>query len=327
MSEVDTTLAPTLIRIGKLSKEFPARDGGAPLVAVNEVSFEIRRGETLGLVGESGSGKTTVARMLVGLETPTSGSILFGDSDLATQSAREWRRVRRHIQMVFQDPSSSLNPRMTIRETLLRPLAVNGLEPSKTGRNRRVIQLLSMVGLRSEHGERYPHELSGGQQQRVGIARALALDPSLAVLDEPTSALDVSVQAQILLLLRRLQRDLQLTFLFISHDLSVVRFLSHRTAVMYRGRMMEIGATHALMRVPRHPYTRHLLGSVPRFYGGLPPIRSVEPTGEADPAGCPFYARCGNRLAKCRASFPELVPLQRDQYVACFNPFKEGNES
>ena len=315
-----------VIRMEGLRKDFPARDGGADLVAVHGVNLDIRPSETLGLVGESGSGKTTVARMLVGLETPTAGSIRFGELDLAKLAPREWRGIRRHVQMVFQDPESSLNPRMTIGDAIARPLRIHGLAKQAESRDR-VAELLAMVGLRPEHATRFPHELSGGQQQRAGIARALALEPKLAVLDEPTSALDVSVQAQILLLLRRLQRDLDLSLFFISHNLSVVQFLSHRTAVMYRGRLMELGATHALMRRPRHPYTRHLLGSMPHFYGGLPAVPSVTAAEAAEETGCPFYPRCPKRLAQCRTEFPELAAIAREQYVACFNPLMEDSQS
>lgn len=326
MPLAETHQVPPVIRMEGLRKAFPARDGAADLVAVDGVSLDIRPGETLGLVGESGSGKTTIARMLVGLETPTAGSIHFGDLDLAKLARRDWRDVRRQVQMVFQNPESSLNPRMTIGDAIARPLRIHGLA-KRAECPQRVTELLAMVGLRPEHAARFPHELSGGQQQRAGIARALALQPKLAVLDEPTSALDVSVQAQILLLLRRLQRDLDLTFFFISHNLSVVQFLSHRTAVMYRGRLMELGATRALMHRPRHPYTRHLLGSVPRFYGGLPAAQPATAAEAAEPAGCPFYPRCPNRLAQCRGDFPELAAIAPEQHVACFNPLKEETQS
>lgn len=321
MNMADTASVRPILTIESLRKEFPKHDGDEPLIAVNDVDLDVRAGETLGLVGESGSGKSTLARMIVGLEPPTSGRIGFGARDLGTLAPRGWRDVRRKIQMVFQDPSSSLNPRMTIGETLYRPLRIHSRKKRRDARGR-VVELLAMVGLRAEHADRYPHELSGGQQQRVGIARALAPEPQIAVLDEPTSALDVSVQAQILMLIRRLQEELGLTIIFISHNLSVIQFLSHRVAVLYRGRLMELGETSSLMRAPLHPYTRHLLGTLPRFYGGLPPAPSATVASVED-SGCPFYARCPRRLDVCQGTFPPLAPAAPGHSVACFNPNKE----
>jgi oligopeptide/dipeptide ABC transporter ATP-binding protein len=314
-----------LVRMIDIRKEYPGRTKGSTIPAVDGVSLEIYPSETLGLVGESGSGKTTLARMLIGLTKETSGQLFFKGVDIKTLTRGQQKVYRRHIQMVFQDPFSSLNPRMTVGHMLARPLQIHGVV-TKALMGQRIDELLEMVGLRPEHVRRYPHELSGGQQQRVGIARALALDPELTILDEPTSALDVSVQAQILSLLRRLQGELNLTFLFISHDLSVIQYLSNRIAVMYKGQIMEIGDTSSIIQRARHPYTRLLLGAVPKFYvPTLSPVRDVPYVKEdVHTSGCPFFPRCTYNSKSCETQRPELISQKNGRQVACFHPLEGG---
>lgn len=312
-----------LVRVEGLRKVFaPGRE---PVVAVDNVTFEIFRGETLGLVGETGSGKTTIARMIAGLEEPNDGQIRFGTVDLAQSRSWKDRSLRRRVQMVFQNPLMSLNPRATVGRTLERVLEIHGLA-NGDGVRQRVAELLRIVGLRSELARRYPHQLSGGQLQRIGLARAIALEPEIIVLDEPTSALDVSIQAQILQLLYRLQIEQNLTYLFISHDLSVVRYLSARMAVLYRGQIMEVGKSDEIIRFPRHPYTRHLISSMPRFYGARS-VRTPSATPlPGDAAGCSFFSRCSNRLDRCQVQRPPLVTEDWHWQVACFNPIREDVE-
>ncbi len=297
-----------LLEVEGLSKEFTVRGGlfggsGKKLHAVSEVSFSIAPGETLGLVGESGSGKSTLGRCVLQLIAPTRGSVRFEGQELTTLSARGLRPVRRHLQIVFQDPYGSLNPRLTVRKTIGEPLRLHGLATSADEEQTQVAELLRRVGLRPEHMDRYPHEFSGGQRQRVGIARALAVRPKLLVCDEPVSALDVSVQAQIVNLLKDLSDDLNLSYLFIAHDLSVVRFMSQRVAVLYLGRIVELGPAEALYETPKHPYTQALLRAVPTIAkGGRPravdaprrglPLASDVPSPLAPPSGCPFHPRC-----------------------------------
>ncbi len=262
---------PELLRVEDLAVHFPARSGpwrrgSEPVRAVDGISFTLGAGETLGLVGESGCGKSTTALAIMRLVDPTAGRILFKGEDITTLPRSRMRPVRRNVQIVFQDPHASVNPRMTVNRIVAEPLEVHGLsdrDGAGSDRAGRVAELLALVGLDPEHGGRYPHQFSGGQLQRVGIARALALDPQLLVLDEPVSALDVSIQAQILTLLRRLQDQLGLAYLFISHDLAVVRHISHRVAVMQQGKIVESAERTALYRSPQHPYTRALLAAVP----------------------------------------------------------------
>jgi oligopeptide/dipeptide ABC transporter ATP-binding protein len=302
-----------------LKKHYPVRGGVfgrkiGDVRAVDGVSFSIAKGETLGLVGESGCGKSTLGRTLMRLEEPTEGRVLFEGHDLAAASKDELFGMRRDIQMIFQDPYSSLNPRMTIGEIVREPLLVHrvGTKPEQMARVR---NLLDTVGLTGDMVERYPHEFSGGQRQRIGIARALALDPKLVVADEPVSALDVSVRSQVLNLMVRLQRDLDLTYLFISHDLSVVEHVSDAVAIMYLGRIVEIGAVDDIFERPAHPYTRALLEAIPvpdpRRAERVVPVEGEAPSPVSPPPGCAFHPRCPFAIDACRADVPALEAVRR----------------
>jgi oligopeptide transport system ATP-binding protein len=323
-----TASADVLLEVQDLVKHFTVGGGfftGARGVvrAVDGVSFTIRRGETLGLVGESGCGKTTTGRCILQLERPTSGRVMFEGQDLTTLDERELRAVRRKIQVIFQDPYSSLNPRMTVGQIIGEPLAVHRIVPSAAGRRARVQDLLVRVGLSPRHASRYPHELSGGQRQRVGVARALAMEPSLLVCDEPVSALDVSIQAQIINLLEDLQADLGLTYLFIAHDLAVVRHISTRVAVMYLGKIMEVTDRRALYEEPLHPYTKALLAAVPIPDPELEARRErVVLGGEVPsplnpPSGCVFHPRCPIAIERCRSEIPALREVRAAHRAAC----------
>jgi oligopeptide/dipeptide ABC transporter ATP-binding protein len=319
----------TVLEVEGLSKEFPIRSGllqreTGRVRAVQDVSFSIRRGETLALVGESGCGKTTVSRCILRALPPTKGAIRFspepGQSiDMAPLSRRALRPLRRHIQMIFQDPYASLNPRMMVGDIIAEPLLVNGVPAAQ--RQSRVRELLDLVGLPIAARTRFPHAFSGGQRQRIGIARALALDPTLVVADEPVSALDVSVQAQIINLLLDLQDRLKLSMLFVAHDLGVVRHVSDRVAVMYVGRIVETAPTAALYARPLHPYTEALLAAVPKADPALRDQTSA-PRGEiADPAnpppGCAFHPRCPYAMDRCRSELPVLREIAPAHWSAC----------
>jgi oligopeptide transport system ATP-binding protein len=320
-------MSEALLEVKDLTKHFHIAGGigraGGTVRAVDGVSFSIRRGETLGLVGESGCGKTTAGRCVLMLEQPTSGQILFEGVDLASLSPRALREVRRRVQVIFQDPYSSLNPRMTIGEIIAEPLKVHGILPEKAARAARVRELLEQVGLLPQHAERYPHQLSGGQRQRVGIARALAMEPALIICDEPVSALDVSIQAQIVNLLEDLQQRLQLTYLFIAHDLSVVRHISDRVVVMYLGRIAEVADRAKLYEEPLHPYTRALLSAVPipdpklEAHRERTVLRGEVPSPLRPPSGCVFHPRCPMAESRCSAEIPALREIKPGHWAAC----------
>jgi len=317
-----------ILEVRNLVKHFPIGGGlfrgpAAVVKAVDGVSFSIRRGETLGLVGESGCGKTTTGRAILRLDPPTSGEVIFEGRDMATLSEAEMRAMRRRMQVIFQDPYSSLNPRMTVGQIIAEPLSVHHIVPDRVARNARVQDLLRHAGLLPSMARRYPHELSGGQRQRVGIARALAMEPSLIICDEPVSALDVSIQAQIINLLEELQAEFGLTYLFVAHDLSVVRHISDRVAVMYLGKIVEITDRKSLYEDPQHPYTKALLSAVPI------PDPAVEagrehvvlggevPSPLNPPAGCVFHPRCPIAIDECRKGVPELREIKPEHRAAC----------
>jgi peptide/nickel transport system ATP-binding protein len=319
-----------LLEVKNLRKFFPIRKGILRSVvghvrAVDDVSFNIRKGETLSLVGESGCGKTTTSRCILRALNPTSGEIKFHSDnqqilDVAKLSKGELRPLRREMQMIFQDPYSSLNPRMTILDIVGEPLLVNGMRSGEE-RRERVKQLLELVQLPQQYLNRYPHAFSGGQRQRIGIARALALNPALIVADEPVSALDVSVQAQIVNLLLDLQNELGLSYLFVAHDLSVVKHVSDRVAVMYVGKMVEVAPTTELFHQPRHPYTEALLSAVPKPDPRLRSQRVILEGDVADPAhpptGCYFHPRCRYAIERCKNETPQLVEISPNHHVSC----------
>jgi len=309
-----------LVRVRGLFKHFPVAGSDDVVRAVDGVTFEILRGETLGLVGESGCGKSTVGRCLLRLIEPTRGEIYFEDKEVRALSGGDLRRLRREMQIIFQDPYASLNPRLTVRDIVGEPLVIHGLG-GKGERRARVADLLRKVGLDPDYMNRYPHEFSGGQRQRIGIARALALNPKLIVADEPVSALDVSVQAQVINLLEDLQKEFDLTYLFISHGLAVVEHISTRVAVMYLGRIVEVASAAELYANPLHPYTRALLSAIP-----VPdPTRKRErivlkgdvPTPINPPAGCRFHTRCPDAIPECSKIDPDLREIAPGHTVAC----------
>jgi peptide/nickel transport system ATP-binding protein len=290
------------------------------LQAVENVSFDIVRGETLALVGESGCGKSTVARMLVGLYRPTRGTIRFDGHDLAELSGAEGSRLRRRMQMIFQDPYASLNPRWTVAAIIAEPIRVHGLIEGATAIRARIGELLDHVGLSPADAEKFPHQFSGGQRQRISIARALASKPEFLVCDEPTSALDVSVQAQVLNLMRELQRADNLTYLFISHNLAVVHHVSDRVGVMYLGRVVELAPKRMIFESPRHPYTRMLLDAIPdiKMTGkARTPVGGEVPNPLNPPAGCTFHPRCPHADERCRREVPVMKPSSVGSRVAC----------
>jgi oligopeptide/dipeptide ABC transporter ATP-binding protein len=307
------------LQVDALSRDFPV--GRRTLRAVDSVSFEIREGETLGVVGESGCGKSTLARMILKLVAPTSGRIAWLGEDVTDLNERAMRPRRRHLQAVFQDPVSSLNPRLIVRDIIGEPL--RRLDMSKAAIAARVDEMLALVGLPRDAAERYPHAFSGGQRQRIAIARALAANPRVIVCDEATSALDVSVQAQILNLIADLQAQLSLAVVFISHNLGAVRHVSHRVAVMYLGRIVEIGPQDAIFDRPAHPYTRALLAAVPEptlDEPQAPPLAGEVPSALDLPAGCHFHPRCPRAEARCRAEDPAMVELGAGHATRCFFP-------
>jgi oligopeptide transport system ATP-binding protein len=319
-------MSESLLRAEHIVKKFPIYGGllsreVAAVKAVQDISFEIKKGETLGLVGESGCGKSTLGRCLIRLIEPTSGKIFFKDRDITHISGTELRDLRRKMQIIFQDPYASLNPRMTIGAILEEPLIIHNLFDSAKDRADRVKELVHLVGLRPEHLSRYPHEFSGGQRQRVGIARALAVNPELIICDEPVSALDVSIQAQVINLLMELQQKLGLTYVFIAHDLKVVEHVSHRVAVMYLGKIVEMAAATELYRNPQHPYTKALLSAIPVPDPKPRPERIIltgdVPSPMNPPPGCHFNPRCPIATDECTKEIPHLKETSSEHYASC----------
>lgn len=314
-----------LLRVKDLKKWFPVYGGVFSKVvghvkAVDGVTFDIAKRETFGLVGESGCGKTTTGRLILRLLEPTEGSVLFEGQNIFDYNRQQLRKIRRNIQIIFQDPYASLNPRMTVGSIIGKPLEIHGIANGSTLRSR-VEELMEVVGLRAKYASRYPHEFSGGQRQRIGIARALALNPKLIICDEPVSALDVSIRAQILNLLGELQEQFDLTYLFISHDLSVVQYICNRVGVMYLGKIVEIAPKEGLYESPLHPYTQALLSAIPTI---KPDLNKKRITLEGDvpspinpPKGCCFHPRCWLAEEICKNKEPVLAELARDHFVAC----------
>ncbi|TCU79109.1 peptide/nickel transport system ATP-binding protein/oligopeptide transport system ATP-binding protein [Tissierella praeacuta] len=310
-----------LISARNIKKHFDVGEG--MLKAVDGISFDIYPGETFGLVGESGCGKSTAGRTIIRLYEPTEGELIFNGKNVYSLSHREMQEVRKNFQMIFQDPYASLNPRMTVEEIVAEPLDIHHAYKNKEERRKRVVELLKLVGLNEEHSMRFPHEFSGGQRQRIGIARALALNPKFIVCDEPISALDVSIQAQVVNLLKELQEKLGLTYMFIAHDLSMVRYISDRVGVMYLGHMMELAPSEELYENPIHPYTKALLSAIPipnpeiqrsrhriMLEGDVPsPINPKE--------GCRFVDRCSYAMDKCRKTTPVFEEIKPNHFVAC----------
>ena len=317
--------AAPLLQVENLTKHFPIRGGVLGRVqnyvrAVDGITFDVAKGETLSLVGESGCGKSTTGRVILRLQEPTGGRIVFDGSDLTALSKSELRRRRKDMQIIFQDPYASFNPRQTIRRLLSEAMAIQNVVPRER-RRERCIELLEMVGLKAEHIDRYPHEFSGGQRQRIGIARALSVEPKLIVCDEAVSSLDVSVQAQVINLLKRLQRELGLTYIFVAHDLGVVRHISDRIVVMYLGKVAEMGEKRAIFDTPQHPYTKALLSAVP-VPDPKRKTRRIILTGDVPspidpPSGCPFHTRCPFAMERCRVEEPPIHVLETGQKVAC----------
>ena len=318
-------MANLLLKVEHLKKYFPIQTGilskkSGEVKAVDDLSFEVYEGETLGIVGESGCGKSTAGRAIMRLLEPTSGKVTFDDVELTDLSNKEMRKMRRDIQMVFQDPYASLNPRHTVGKILEEPLIVHGIGNSKE-RKERVQQYLEIVGLSSYHAKRYPHQFSGGQRQRIGIARALMTNPRLIIADEPVSALDVSIQAQVLNLMQKLQQDLKLTYIFIAHDLGVVRHISNRVGVMYLGRIVELADSESLYKEPLHPYTQALLSAVPipdpTHHREQILLEGDIPSPANPPAGCSFHTRCPYATDLCKFTVPIFRKVKPGHAVAC----------
>lgn len=329
MTETSPGTARPLVQVRNLKKYFPVTEGVvfhkvvAQVKAVDNISFDIAEGETLGLVGESGCGKTTTGRCILQLENATAGEIFFEGQDLTKLTQKQMSPIREKIQVIFQDPFSSLNPRMKIGDILGEPIKIHGIIPDKGEREKRVQELLSLCGLNPKFADRYPHEMSGGQRQRVGVARALALNPEFIICDEAVSALDVSIQAQVINLLEDLRDEFHLTYLFISHDLSVIRHICHRVAVMYLGHMVELAECDELYDNPIHPYTRALLAAVPIPDPTVEAKRAHEvvkgevPSPINPPTGCVFHPRCPKAVDSCSKDVPEFREIKPGHWVAC----------
>lgn len=318
-------MADILLNVEGMKVYYPVKGefgkGHEFVKAVDDVSFEVRKGEVFGIVGESGCGKSTLGRGICKLETPTSGKIILSGEDISSYSKKKMRPVRKKIQMVFQDPYASLNPRMSIFDIIAEPLIIHNLTKSKKELKDRVMELLKKVGLDDYHANRYPHEFSGGQRQRIGIARALAVEPELIIADEPVSALDVSIQAQVLNLLHELKKEFNLTYIFVAHDLSVVEHISDRVGVMYLGNFVEVGDKRQLYNNPLHPYTQALLSAVP-----VPDptakknriiLKGSIPSALNPPQGCKFHTRCPKCMDICKEKVPDCYHVSDDHYVYC----------
>lgn len=317
----------SLLEVKNLKKHFPIKSGLLSrkteyVKAVDGLNFEIEKGEIFGLVGESGCGKSTTGRLIINLLKPTEGDILYNGENIVDLNKKELKKIRREIQIIFQDPYSSLDPRLTVAELVSEGLEIHKMVSNKKEKREKVVELLEAVGLGEHHLDRYPHEFSGGQRQRIGIARALALNPRLLICDEPVSALDVSVQAQIINLMRKLKEEHNLTYLFISHDLGVVRFISDRIMVMYLGKIVELGTKDDIFNHPQHPYTKALLSAIPEpdrkkrreriiLKGDIP--SPIDP-----PIGCRFHTRCPMATEYCKQHEPPLTETKEGHYVACF---------
>lgn len=314
-----------LLKVEGLKKYFPVKKGllgrtTGQVKAVDDVSFYVNEGETLGIVGESGCGKSTTGRMLMRLLEPTEGTVTFNGQELTKLTPQEMRKARREIQMVFQDPYASLNPRHTVEKILMEPLIVHNIGDTKS-RKKMVRDFLEIVGLSAYHAKRYPHQFSGGQRQRIGIARALMTNPKLIIADEPVSALDVSIQAQVLNLMQKLQKEMKLTYIFIAHDLGVVRHISDRVGVMYLGKMVELASSENLYAEPLHPYTKALLSAVPvpdpNFVREEIILEGDIPSPSNPPSGCTFHTRCPFAMERCTQVVPKLEEIKTGHYVAC----------
>ncbi|MBI4375626.1 MAG: dipeptide ABC transporter ATP-binding protein [Elusimicrobia bacterium] len=323
-----------LLEVKDIKKHFTVRKGlfgeKGTVKAVDGVSFSVFPQESFAVVGESGCGKTTLGRMILALDKPTAGDVVFEGRSIYGMRSSELRGLRREMQVIFQDPFSSLNPRMTVESIITEPFIIHGVYPDKAERRKRLLQLLEFCGIAQSHLERHPHEFSGGQRQRIGIARALALNPKLIVADEPVSALDVSIQAQILNLLKDLQRELKLTYIFISHDFSVVRHLCNRIAVMYLGRVVELAESETLFNDPQHPYTEALLSAVPIPDPNIEKRRKrILLTGDVPsplkpPPGCHFHPRCRYAQKPCRRDSPDFIEVKPGHWAACpIQPFRQ----
>lgn len=316
----------TLLEVKGLKKYFPVRKGlllrhVADVKAVDDISFDLRRGETFGLVGESGCGKSTLGRAIIRIYEPSAGTVKFQGQNFLSLGGAKLREARRDVQMIFQDPMAALDPRMSVGQILSEPFEIHGILDSAQ-RKAKVRNLLETVGLKASHINRYPHEFSGGQKQRICIARALALEPQLIIADEPVSALDVSIQAQILNLMKDLQAKFGLTYIFISHDLSVIEHVCDRIAVMYLGKIVELASREELFANPKHPYTRALIGAIPRIGEGKKRFRrslgGEVPSPMNPPTGCHFHPRCPSVMERCRREAPALIGVGKDHMASCF---------